>query len=142
VALLARREHSARELAAKLRRKGCDPDAVEQAVARLLEEGYLDDERYARAVVRRRAGARGRSAIRGELVARGVSRDVVAATVDELDGEEEIAAAVALLRQWHRVPEGFDDLLEVAGPRLYRRGFSQSVARTACRRFAAEAIAG
>ena len=49
--LLARREHAADELLAKLVRKGIDADAAADAVAELADEGLQSDERYAESVV-------------------------------------------------------------------------------------------
>ena len=45
--LLARRDHTCWELAFKLRQRGFDPAAVEAAMARCKDLGYLDDARTA-----------------------------------------------------------------------------------------------
>lgn len=45
--ILARRDHTRRELAAKLHKKRFDPPAIDGALARCSELGYLDDERTA-----------------------------------------------------------------------------------------------
>jgi len=45
--ILARRDHTRRELSGKLRRKGFSPRAVALAVRRCLDLGYLDDARTA-----------------------------------------------------------------------------------------------
>lgn len=45
--LLGRRDHSCNELRRKLRQRGFEPEAVDAALARCLELGYLDDQRYA-----------------------------------------------------------------------------------------------
>ena len=55
VALLGRRDYSSGELAEKLRTKGhAEPD-ITAALKRLADVGYVDDARYARAVVTTRA---------------------------------------------------------------------------------------
>jgi regulatory protein len=51
LALLSRREHSRRELARKLRRKGHSRDQIEVVLTRLEEVGLVSDERYARLFV-------------------------------------------------------------------------------------------
>ena len=51
VELLSHRDHSAKELRDKLLRTA-DPDAADKAVAQMLDAGYLDDEKYARRLVR------------------------------------------------------------------------------------------
>jgi regulatory protein len=45
--ILARRDHTRKELTAKLRQKGFDRPAIEAALARCLELGYLDDAKTA-----------------------------------------------------------------------------------------------
>ncbi len=45
--ILARRDHTSRELALKLRRKGIGPTAIDAVIERCLELGYLDDARTA-----------------------------------------------------------------------------------------------
>lgn len=45
--ILARRDHTQKELKAKLRQKGFDRPAIEGALARCLELGYLDDAKTA-----------------------------------------------------------------------------------------------
>ena len=45
--ILARRDHTREELAAKLRKKGFDPRAIASALVRCRELGYLDDAKTA-----------------------------------------------------------------------------------------------
>ncbi|MCB2146712.1 MAG: recombination regulator RecX [Deltaproteobacteria bacterium] len=45
--ILARRDHTCKELAVKLRQKGFDGAAIDGALARCLELGYLDDAKTA-----------------------------------------------------------------------------------------------
>ena len=57
VGLLARREHSSRELTQKLKQRGVEPEEAEAAVTRLRREEYQSDTRFAEALIRQRAGA-------------------------------------------------------------------------------------
>lgn len=84
--LLARREHSARELRLKLVARAFEPDAVEHVVQSLIDEGLLSDARFAEAYTasRLRTG-KGPVRIRSELKQRGVAAvliDVSLAGVD------------------------------------------------------------
>ena len=73
VELLARREHGAEELQAKLTRKGYEPEAVRDALGRLVEQGYLSDGRFAEAFARQRIErGQGPVRIRAELGQRGI----------------------------------------------------------------------
>src|SRR5207248_9318412 len=59
VRMLARRAHSRAELRLKLRRRGYQPGEIEEALTRLTELGYIDDEAFARALAGRPSGQRG-----------------------------------------------------------------------------------
>jgi regulatory protein len=50
--ILARRDHTRKELAVKLRQKGHDRTATESALARCRELGYLDDAKTAAIIAR------------------------------------------------------------------------------------------
>ena len=64
---------------AHLGRPDADPEDVDGAVATLVEQGYLDDERFARLFVqdKRELEAWGSDRIRRTLLARGVDADLV-----------------------------------------------------------------
>ncbi|WP_240473913.1 regulatory protein RecX [Salinivibrio socompensis] len=52
VGLLARRDHSAHELAQKLSQRGFDDDTITLTVNDCLERGWLDDARFAASLLR------------------------------------------------------------------------------------------
>ena len=94
VRILQYRFNSEAELRRKLASKKFDAEAIDAAIARLREEKWLDDERFAEAFVRTRMRKRvGRLRVRRELTAAGVAADVTAEAlrrnVDE--GEERAA---------------------------------------------------
>jgi len=134
--MLGLRAHSAAELVRKLGRRGHEAEEIEAAVLRLREQNYLNDAEFAQATVRHRSANRGAAAIRAELQLKGVARPLVDAAVAALDPETQMAGAERLARQWlHRAEtQSLKSLLDVAGPRLVRRGYSPGVAREACRR--------
>jgi len=73
-----RRPFARADLGRRLRRKGHAPEAVEAALARLTERGFLDDAAFAANYVETRA-ARGRGPLRlaRDLAAMGVERGVI-----------------------------------------------------------------
>lgn len=74
VRLLARREHSELEIARKLASRGFEPDIITRIQAKLIESGYLSNERYAEQYVRLRAErGYGPQRIRMELSERGLT---------------------------------------------------------------------
>jgi regulatory protein len=117
---LARQPNSRAKLRQGLLRAGYEPAAVEGALGRLEERGYLNDREYAAALVRRRSTDRGRSLITQELRAKGIDGHDIAFVLNEGAGDER-AKALALGRRLLR--QGIMDRGKL-GARLARRGFS------------------
>ncbi|MFQ5635768.1 MAG: regulatory protein RecX [Gammaproteobacteria bacterium] len=84
--LLARREHSAAELRAKLVARRFDRDDVDRAVEQLIDEGLVSDVRFAEAFVAARIRkGQGPVRIRGELARRGLAPELIEAQLDRVD---------------------------------------------------------
>ena len=135
IGLLARRAHSKWELRRKLRLKGYQPEAIDTAMARLMELGYLNDQDFARGLVRRRAALRGPLALSAELFAKGVSRAEAEIAMAEFDPEAQLVSATRLAeRLYARTPGiGYREVLDKIGAKLLRRGFPTTIVRAACR---------
>ena len=135
VGLLARRAHSKWELRRKLRMKGFAAEAVDTAMVRLVELGYLDDSSFAKGLVRRRAALRGPRALSAELAARGVDRAEADAAVAGFDAEAQLVSATRLAERLYarKAGIGYREMLDTVGTKLLRRGFSAPVVREACR---------
>jgi regulatory protein len=85
--LLARREHSRRELLDKLALRGFQRDEVEPVIEALAERDWQNDERYAECYVRQRiASGYGPMRIRYELQQRGIDDADPDAQADEQGG--------------------------------------------------------
>lgn len=88
--LLARREHSQTELRRKLRTR-FEPEALDEALERLLEEGLLSDERFAMSFTRERLlRGHGPMRIQSELRQRGVSERLAEKAIANIPLEESI----------------------------------------------------
>jgi regulatory protein len=93
---LARREHSCRELSAKLLSKGYEQTLVSETVAALQAQRLLSDERFTEALIRaRRARGFGPVRIQRELQEKGI--------VDELIGDKLDFSSQAWLEELDRV---------------------------------------
>jgi regulatory protein len=103
-------------------------------MARLADLGYLDDAGFAAGHVRRRSASLGPLALSAELAARGVDREVARQALSGLSPQAQLAAATRLAAKdaGRKRPAGYKELLDSAGPKLLRRGFSSSIAREAC----------
>ena len=141
--LLAHRARARAELVARLRAKGHDETVTAAVIARLADEGLLDDDAFAAAFVadKRRLSGWGAARIARELGRLGVDQAVVAAALPDTDDQQadELARArTALARRGPAKPP-----LEPARKRAYdyllRRGYSTTVAYRAVREWAAAA---
>jgi len=90
--MLALRARSSSELARSLVRKGEEKPHVDWAIARLLEQGLLDDAAFARALTRSRVvgGKRSRRRVEQELARKGVSRTVAGEEIDDVFEDEAV----------------------------------------------------
>ncbi|RMG56805.1 MAG: regulatory protein RecX [Gammaproteobacteria bacterium] len=76
--LLARREHSARELAHKLAARGCAASTIDELLQALRQEGLQSDARFAESHARSRVErGYGPLKIRAELAERGVDEGLI-----------------------------------------------------------------
>jgi regulatory protein len=135
---LNRRERTVAEMARLLAAKRVEPSAIETVVEELCEQGYLDDESYARrfAEDRRRLDEWGAERIERKLVSLGVDRDVIAGAVGQQDHDAEMTAALELLaRRFPHPPQTPRDRDRALGM-LVRKGYSLELAHDALRRHA------
>jgi regulatory protein len=99
LALLARREHSAAEIANKLAARGFAREAVSKVLIRLQEEQLLSDSRFTEGYVEQRiARGCGPRRIRQELCMRGIS-DALIEEYLHRDPQEWLAAAMQARRK-------------------------------------------
>lgn len=123
--LLARREHSRRELETKLAGRGWHQTDIGQAVTELAEAGLQSDARFAESFARQRADRfYGPRRILAELAQRGIDSGLAAEALDALEVDFHELAADFYHRKYgpaDRVP----DYRERArrSQALYRRGF-------------------
>lgn len=93
--LLARREHSRRELERKLAVHAEDPAEVGRVLDEFEAQGWLSERRVVEQVVHARRSRFGARRIEHELLDKGISADAVAAALPGLkDSELEAARAV------------------------------------------------
>jgi regulatory protein len=98
--MLARRELSEAQVRQRLARKGHEPGAVDEAVARLLDERAIDDTRVAEAIARTETTVhrRGKERVRLQIERAGIAKSIARRTVDEvfaeIDPEAHLQAAM------------------------------------------------
>ena len=83
--LLARREHGVIELSRKLKIKGFDADLVDEAVAKLLSDNLVSDQRFCESMIHSRFNrGNGPVKVRYELQNKGVAEHVVDSVMEDL----------------------------------------------------------
>lgn len=90
VSLLSRRDHSEKELMRKLKEKGY-AEGAEEAISKLKNSGYVDDERFCRLYVSEliRLKGYGKRRVEQELYLKGVSRDIISLVLEEITFDTE-----------------------------------------------------
>lgn len=97
--LLARREHSYRELEQKLKLRGMDGELIEQQLNQLKEEGLLSDTRFLESFIRSKANSGiGPIRIREELIYKGIDVAEIKIALEEADFDWD----VILYRVWQK----------------------------------------
>jgi regulatory protein len=141
---LNHRERTESEVRGRLERAdGVEPRDLEQAIAILLEQGYLDDARFARlfAQDKRELDQWGSDRIRQALHARGVRSELVEEAIAAQPGESEIERALAVLRRRFPSPAGDRRERERALGMLLRKGYDSELALDAIAAHSREAVA-
>lgn len=127
LALLARREHSRAELAARLAPRAESEAALAALLDELERRGQLSDERYAESRARILARKYGAARIRHELRAKGVAECVIA----RVAASDELERARAILARRFRAPARTLEERARRARFLQNRGFSHDTIRRA-----------
>jgi regulatory protein len=131
------RDRTIAEVRRHLEQVGTYPELIDAAIAELTERGYLDDVRYARCFAedRRNLDSWGRDRIYRRLLHLGIDQELAEQFSRPEDPEQELRAAVGLLRRRMRCPPTDPRARQKAVGILVRRGYSWDLAYTAVRRF-------
>jgi regulatory protein len=135
-AYLNRRERTEREVRAQLERKGISAELGDDAVRTFVEQGFLNDERFAELFVtdKRHLEQWGNERIRRGLLARGIDRELAERALvigsGQLDEAEpsELERAVELLRRRFPTPPRERRDRDRALGMLVRKGYETELA--------------
>jgi len=127
--LLTYRPRSEAELRTRLAHRGLPPLVVQETVARLREQGLLDDEAFARYWVesRQRSNPRGRRLLWRELAAKGIATETTRRALATV-AEEEAARRAAEKKASHLRDVDYATFRRRLGQFLLRRGFPYETA--------------
>lgn len=121
-----------KQLEDKLRQKGCDEEVARDVLDRMVEVGLVDDEAYARMLVRNRQETKGLAtrALSQELRRKGVSDDLIGQALADIEPQAERERARELVDKRLRSMHGLDKQVQtrrLAGF-LARKGYDSPVA--------------
>jgi regulatory protein len=130
--LLARREHSRRELDRKLRARGFAPEVIEAVLTELTATGALAEARFTESYVRTRvARGKGPVRIRAELAERGVAAEERAAALGTAEQDwHALAREVRVKRFGSAIPKDYKERARQARFLQYR-GFDAAQIKSA-----------
>ena len=137
--LLAMSPRSEKELRDRLKKRGFRKAALEAAITRVRDMGYVDDAAYAKFFVEARQAStpRSRRALTFELGRKGVDRELAAASVEEVsDADAAYRASQRRLRSFARLDRA--TFTRRLGSFLASRGFGYGVTRSTIERCWAE----
>jgi regulatory protein len=135
---LNRQDRTVGEVRGHLERHAIDGATVEEAVRMLAEQGYLDDERFARlyAADKRELEQWGADRIRRGLLAREIDAELIDAALPAPGGESELDRALALLARRFPTPPRERSERDRALGVLLRKGYDSELALDALRAYA------
>lgn len=140
VRAIEQRPRSIAELRDRLRRKGFEAEAIEQALERLQQLELLDDRDFARRWIENRQifRPRGPAALRNELRRKGIDAALIDAALadQELLGDMMAQAeqsARAVLHRYLNAPD-FNTFFRKLGGYLQRRGYDSEITRIIVKR--------
>lgn len=129
--LLSRRDHSVKELRDKLLRT-VDEASADRAIGKYIEMGYLDDEKFARALAEHLYNVKNYSDshVKQELFKRGISRDIVNEIVDSTENDS-VQSVITIINKKYLNKLNIEGGREKVIAAMMRKGFSYSDIKSA-----------
>lgn len=129
--LLSRRDHSIKELRTKLLRT-VDENSADKAIEKMIEYGYLDDEKYAENLAKYLVEFKkmSKNHIKQEMYKKGVPSDIINNTLENIEIDN-ISSIVELLLTKYRTKLNVEEDNQKLIASLMRKGFSYSDIKSA-----------
>lgn len=132
VRLVNMRERACSELNERFLREGYDQGDIDNAIERSLQCGLLDDDRYARTLVRSRlAQGRGCRGIEYELHTKGIECDSLEAFIDDYESQTQLSEFERAISILNKKPPRAKNKRAAAFRKLVQKGYSTSIAASA-----------
>ncbi len=123
--LLATRLHSKDELKLKLIKKGFSKDAINLAINKLEDYGYINDAEFANLFVQSNSKL-SKQMLKNKLATKGISSQIINDVLSNISADDELENAKKLAEKYLK-NKNFDDYKNKLCAFLARKGFSHSV---------------
>lgn len=114
-----------------LKKKGFDAKAISQAVEKLKDYGFIDDEKFARSYFESLSNGRGKRAIAQKLKQKGVSGEIVDGLLEEVDEEDELQKAIVNAEKFAKNRQNDPKIKQKCLAHLIYKGYDYGVAQKA-----------
>lgn len=134
---LTLRNRSQKEIHDYLQKKNADEEIIEKIINKLLEQKFLDDEKFARSWVlsRARTKPKGKTVLKMELRQKGISQEIIEKVLSEESDDipDELAQAKKIIKRHMEKLAGFprQAVYQKVGAFLMRRGYNWGIAKKA-----------
>ncbi len=111
-----------------LKKKGFDDLTIKNAVEKLREYGYVDDEKFAKNYFDSLSSSQGKNVIASKLRAKGVSKEIVEDLMENIDEESQLNQAVNLAKKFLKNREKSAKTKQKCLAHLIYKGYDYNVA--------------
>lgn len=112
-----------------LKKKGLDKNAIDEAVVKLENYGYIDDKVFAKNYFESLQGSKGKRVIVQKLKEKGISGEIISLLVENIDDEAEEERALALAKKFVKNRENNLKNKQKCLAHLVYKGYDYSVAQ-------------
>ena len=113
-----------------LKGKGFLDESIDKAVEKLNEYGYINDENFVYCYIRTYSNKKGKKLLKFELLAKGVSQEIIEEKLQNIDEKEQIEACKNLFEKYVRNKNIDLKLKQKVYAYLFSKGFSSDVITT------------
>lgn len=123
-----------------LKKKGMNKSAINHAVEKLQEYGYINDEVFAKSYFESLKSTKGKRVISNKLKEKGVSEEIISDLISKVEEEGEIENATLLAKKFAKSREKNLKNKQKCIAHLIYKGYDYSVAQKATNKIFAEEV--
>lgn len=114
-----------------LKKKNFDGTVIENAVVKLKDYGFVDDEKFAKSCFESLSASKGKRAIANKLREKGISKEIIENLIENVDEDSEIEKASKVAEKFVKNRQKDTKLKQKCLAHLIYKGYDYSVAQKA-----------